>query len=52
MWVTTGVNHGRKWSTKPQCRNNSEQERVSRAQYDTRDTYGGCIYKQYGHYNA
>ena len=29
-----------------------EQERVSRAQYDTRDTYGWRIHKQYGHYNA
>ena len=29
-----------------------EQERVSRAQYDTQDTYGWHIHKQYGHYNA
>ena len=29
-----------------------EQEQVSRAQYDTRDTYGGRIYKQYERYNA
>ena len=28
------------------------QERVSRAQYDMRDTYGGHIYKQYERYNA
>ena len=29
-----------------------KQERVSRAQYDTHDTYGGRIYKQYERYNA
>ena len=29
-----------------------EQGRVIRAQYDTRDTYGGPIYKQYERYNA
>ena len=29
-----------------------EQERVSHAQYDTRDTYVWRICKQYKHYNA
>ena len=29
-----------------------EQERVSRAQYDTHDTYGWRICKQYDRYNA
>ena len=39
-WVTTGVNHGLTRNTKPQFRPNSRTGRVSRAQYDTRDTYG------------
>ena len=30
-WVTTGLNHGRTWSTKPQCRPNPEQGQDSRA---------------------
>ena len=29
-----------------------EQERVIRAQYDVRDTYGWRIYQQYERYNA
>ena len=29
-----------------------EHKQFSRAQYDTRDTYGWRIRKQYGHYNA
>ena len=29
-----------------------EQERVIRAQYDVRDTYGWRIYQQYKRYNA
>ena len=29
-----------------------EQERVIRAQYDTRDTYGWCTSKQYERYDA
>ena len=37
---------------KSQCGNNSITGRVSRAQYDTRDTYGWCICKQYEHYNV
>ena len=29
-----------------------EQEQVRHAQYDTCDTYGWCIYKQYERYDA
>ena len=45
-WVTTGVNQGELGARNHSADLTLGQERVIRAQYDTRDTYGGRIYKQ------
>ena len=47
-WVTTGVNHDERGARSHSVDLTLEQERVSRAQYDTCDTYGWGICKQYG----
>ena len=44
-WVTTGVNHGERGARSHNVDLTLEQERVSRAQYDMRDTYGWRICK-------
>ena len=50
--VTACVNHRRREAQSHSLALTLEQERVRRAPYDTRDTYGWRIYKQYGHYNT
>jgi hypothetical protein len=47
-----GMNHRRCEAQSHSLALTPEQERVSRAPYDTRDTYGWRICKQYVHYNA
>ena len=47
-WVTTDTNHGERETRSHSADLTLEQERVRRAQYDTRDTYGWRIYQQYG----
>ena len=48
----TGVNHGERGAQSHCAEITPEQERGSRAQYDTRDTYELRICKQYERYNA
>ena len=47
-----GMNHRRREAQSHSLALTAEQERVSRAPYDTRDTYRWRICKQYVHYNA
>ena len=44
-WVMIGVKHGERGARKHSVDLTLEQERVIRAQYDTRDTYGWRICK-------
>ena len=44
-WVTTGVKHGERGARSHSADLALEQEQVSRAQYDTHDTYGWRICK-------